>query len=672
MKPLKIYLADLTYTTLSLASDTFPLNVGYIASYCKKKFGKNVDIRIFKYVKNLESAIRENPPNILGLSNYQWNFNLGLAFFELVKKLSPNTITVMGGPNVPHVSSEREEFLHNNPLIDFYVMNEGEAGFSNLVEKVFDVPDNIKKLKLNPVDGIVHQIDSKEIIMGSMLKRVKTLDEVPSPYLGGFLDEFFDGKLTPTVQTNRGCPFTCTFCDEGMSWWTKVNYFPLDVVKAELDYIGQRAPGRIDDLRFTDSNFAMFERDMEICEHVAKIRKDKNYPKIVLTSTGKNKKERIVEAAKVLGGAMDVRASVQSMDIEVLKNIKRQNIDLEVIKDVAKNSIDYGLKTSTELILGLPGETFESHLKSLSLSLESGIGNIVAYNLMLLQGTEMANDVEKFGLKTKYRVNAMDFGKLSDGTVAAEIGKVVYQTNNMSFEDYLESRSYHLLIQIFYNSGGFAPMFRLMKVSNVPILNFFKKLKEKIHKAPKSFKELYDSFVASTEGELWDSHDELLAHIKKDEVYEQLCKGEFGQNLLQTYHGIAIECIDQWKNYVYECFRDTIGEASAEPQTKTMIKDVNDFCFNRLHQIWGNDRLDNNPFNEFSYNISEWMNNTEEVDLKNYEFSQPTKITFNLTAQQDIYIKENLKRYGRSPTGIGRIVSNLVGLKEVLRQPLIK
>ena len=215
-------------------------------------------------------------------------------------------------------------------------------------------------------------------------------------------------------------------------------------------------------------------------------------------------------------------------------------------------------------------------------------------------------------------------------------------------------------------------MFRLMKVSNVPILNFFKKLKEKIHKAPKSFKELYDSFVASTEGELWDSHDELLAHIKKDEVYEQLCKGEFGQNLLQTYHGIAIECIDQWKNYVYECFRDTIGEASAEPQTKTMIKDVNDFCFNRLHQIWGNDRLDNNPFNEFSYNISEWMNNTEEVDLKNYEFSQPTKITFNLTAQQDIYIKENLKRYGRSPTGIGRIVSNLVGLKEVLRQPLIK
>ena len=111
MKPLNIYLGDLTYTTISLASDSFPLNVGFVAAYCKEKFGKDVNIRLFKYIHELETAIKDNPPDILALSNYQWNFNLDLAFFHMVKKLSPKTITVMGGPNVSDTEKERRDFL---------------------------------------------------------------------------------------------------------------------------------------------------------------------------------------------------------------------------------------------------------------------------------------------------------------------------------------------------------------------------------------------------------------------------------------------------------------------------------------------------------------------------------------------------------------------------------
>ena len=97
MKPLKIYLCDLTYDTISLATDAFPLNIGFVAAYCKNKFKDRVDIELFKYPKDLDRAIKEHTPDILGMSNYPWNFNLGLAFFKMIKQISPNTVTVMGG-----------------------------------------------------------------------------------------------------------------------------------------------------------------------------------------------------------------------------------------------------------------------------------------------------------------------------------------------------------------------------------------------------------------------------------------------------------------------------------------------------------------------------------------------------------------------------------------------
>src|SRR5438552_710910 len=101
MEPISIYLGDLTYTTLSLATDAFPLNVGFIGAYASRAFGSAVNLRLFKYVEDLEQAITEHPPDILGMSNYPWNFNLGLEFFRMVRALSPTTVCVMGGPNIP-------------------------------------------------------------------------------------------------------------------------------------------------------------------------------------------------------------------------------------------------------------------------------------------------------------------------------------------------------------------------------------------------------------------------------------------------------------------------------------------------------------------------------------------------------------------------------------------
>jgi len=673
MKPLKIYLCDLTYDTISLATDAFPLNIGFVASYCKNKFGDRVDIELFKYPKDLDRAIKEAKPDILGMSNYPWNLNLGLAFFKMIKKISPNTVTVMGGPNIPLEDKDRSEFILQNPLIDFYAYLEGEDAFCYLVEKVFEHKGNLERMKASPINGMVHRIDEKNLLKGTFLARRKTLDEIPSPYLSGFMDKFFDGRLGPMIETNRGCPFTCSFCHEGHSLITKVHYYSLDRVHAELDYIAKKVPSNVSHLTITDSNFGMYERDYEICEHINRLQKDANYPRYTRASTGKNRKDRIAKAFRLLNGSLQFGLSVQSVDPDVLENIKRKNIKLDVITGLADEYARLGLPSNTEVIVGLPGETFKSHKSSLSSLLESGIDAIIAYNLMLLNGTEMATKAhrEKYGSKTHFRVIPRDFGKLDDGSISVEIEEIVTSSNSMTFEDYVELRVYHLLIQSIYNNELYNPFFKMIRQKNVPIIDFLTKIRENSEKAPESFKNFLKSFIADTKGELWDSYDELLKYSKTDEGYKKLCDGKMGHNLLQTYGAIATKMFAEWNDYIFSMFKEVLDFSTLDNDKKIMVQDINNFCLNRVHNIWGDDRCKYNPHSNFTYNIAEWMRTPRGANLDQFRFLEPTKVEFKFTAQQDKDIKDWLDRYGHTPTGIGRILVKINSASWVLRQPHI-
>ena len=133
-KPLKIYLADLTYDTVTLASEAMPLNVGYVAAYCKKIFGDQVEITLFKYIHDLDSAIQNSPPDILGMSNYCWGHNVSVELMKMLRETKPNVLTVMGGPNFPVDLPSQEKFMKEHPELDFYVPVDGETGFSNIIE----------------------------------------------------------------------------------------------------------------------------------------------------------------------------------------------------------------------------------------------------------------------------------------------------------------------------------------------------------------------------------------------------------------------------------------------------------------------------------------------------------------------------------------------------------
>src|SRR5262249_38656538 len=168
---------------------------------------------------------------------------------------------------------------------------------------------------------------------------------------------------------------SCTFCHEGNVLISKVNFFSLDRAKAELDYIAdavKKAPALVSNMMFADPNFAMYERDFEIVEHIERIQAKYNWPRSIFASTGKNKKERIAKALRKLNGSMSMWMSVQSMDPTVLTEIRRDNISTSKMMGLASVYQEMGLPTLSELILGLPGDSYERHMNSLSQVVECG------------------------------------------------------------------------------------------------------------------------------------------------------------------------------------------------------------------------------------------------------------------------------------------------------------
>ena len=94
---MQIYFGDLSHDTVGLATEVFPLNVAYVAAYAKKEFGDHIQVRLFKYLPELEDAIEREPPDILAMSNYPWCHNMDLAVFRLLDERRPEALRVMGG-----------------------------------------------------------------------------------------------------------------------------------------------------------------------------------------------------------------------------------------------------------------------------------------------------------------------------------------------------------------------------------------------------------------------------------------------------------------------------------------------------------------------------------------------------------------------------------------------
>jgi putative methyltransferase len=387
-------------------------------------------------------------PAILGLSCYVWNLRKHMKVARLCKERFPNTLIVAGGPQIPERVGD---FLERHPYVDIVVHGEGEISFQRLLREGLQAHPDWSK-----VPGISFRQGGRTI--STPHEKLPRNIVMRSPYLEGYMDRAIAVcralklDFIAPWETNRGCPYSCTFCDWGSNTMSKIRTFELDRLMKEVEFFGRaQVPG----VHINDANFGILPRDSEIAQKLVSTRNEAGFPRFVRLNFAKNSNERVFEISRAWtesGMLSSTTLSMQATTMEVLSAIKRENIGTERYKDLQKRYMDASIQTYTEIILGLPQETKESFKRGLDSIFEMGNHDDVRiYEFVILPNAPVSEpeSVEQFGLKTveKYVEPPMP------GTPPDEVEMVptVIETNTMSRDEWIDCSVYSRLIQLMHN-----------------------------------------------------------------------------------------------------------------------------------------------------------------------------------------------------------------------------
>lgn len=353
---------------------------------------------LYKRVRIADAVEALKDADLVGFSTYVWNGRISLEIARRLKELKPGIIILFGGPHVP---DQPEEFMRANPQVDVAVHNEGERTFLQLLEAY---PD---RRAWESMAGVSMVKPDGSFVRNPNVDRVRDLDEIPSPFLEGAFDSIM--KANPNEswiglwETNRGCPFRCTFCDWGSATAGKVTKFGEERLFEEVDWF---AKNKVEYIFCCDANFGIQKRDVDIANHVAAVKKKTGYPVALSVQNTKNATERAYLTQKILSDAglnKGVALSMQSVDMPTLEAIKRDNISLNTYMELQRRFTRDKVETYSDLILGLPGETYESFVKGVDLLMENGQHNRIQFNnLSILPNAEMGDPAyqKKYGMVT--------------------------------------------------------------------------------------------------------------------------------------------------------------------------------------------------------------------------------------------------------------------------------
>jgi len=378
--------------------------------------------------------------DVIGFSTYVWNIRISLEIARQVKQARPETLIVFGGPQVP---DRAEQFLRANPFIDLAVHGEGEPIFLGILE-------NFPSRTWEGVPSISYLSGNGKFVNNLRAERLKDISVIPSPYLGKAFEPLMQAnpqeKWLILWETNRGCPFACTFCDWGSSVAAKVSQFEMDRLLREVDWFAQN---QIEFIFCCDANYGMLNRDYDITQYVADIKQKHGYPKALSVQNTKNGTERAYKVQKLLSDAglnKGVALSLQSVDPETLKAIKRQNISTDSYQELQRRFTRDRVETYSDLILGLPGETYESFADGVSRVIDNGQHNRIQFNnLSILPNAEMGDPEyqKKYGMEIIESAIINIHGSLAESKEEIlEMQELVVATASTPRADWVRTRTF--------------------------------------------------------------------------------------------------------------------------------------------------------------------------------------------------------------------------------------
>ncbi|MBQ2931394.1 MAG: radical SAM protein [Clostridia bacterium] len=444
-----IYLVQPTY--MNDTSIYFPYAIGALASYAWKfsDIEDNYKLKnIFFLRKNTDMIVSEMvEPFLVGFSNYIWNFEYNKLLASKIKKKFPDCVIVFGGPQIANNSL----LLSECSYIDILIHLEGEVAFCELL-RAFLYNNSLDDINNISYRSMGNGIITNEICMARDF-------DFPSPYESGFFDRLCEENpeidFIPLIETNRGCPNNCSYCSWGKIN-SKVRFFPMDRVLNDLMWVSKN---KKEFLGFADANFGMFPRDEIITDKIIELNEKTGFPKKFQVSYTKDSGDRVFDITQKLNkNGMDkgVTLSFQSMSTVVQNNIGRSNLDVSYYKKLLKKYAEASIPTYTDLILGLPGETYDSFKNGIDDLLELGQHtSLFVHFCEYLPLAEMAQEsyIKSHGIVfSKIPLNQPHMS-FNGNEEVQEYSHIVTQTNSMSCNDWKKTVLFSVCVLCFHHLG---------------------------------------------------------------------------------------------------------------------------------------------------------------------------------------------------------------------------
>ncbi len=421
-----------------------PLSVALLQAYAERQLKRPEDFEfqlpIYRRIPVREAVDSLLSNDVVFFSTYVWDIRISLEIAKTLKSLKPEVLIVFGGPQVPDYD---EGFLSQHPFIDLACHGEGEQAAVAVLE-------NFRSKNWQPVPSISFLKEDGTLARNPKSSRISDLSNIPSPYLEGIFEPLMKAnpqeKWIVLWETNRGCPFSCTFCDWGSATQSKVYPIDLERLYREVEWFSEH---KIEFIFCCDANFGILPRDIDIATFVAEIKKKSGYPMALSVQNTKNVTERAYKVQKILADAglnKGVAMALQSVDPDTLKSIKRDNISTASYQELQRRFTRDNVETYSDLILALPGETYDSFADGVSDVMANGQHNRIQFNnLSILPNAEMGDPAyqKKYGMVTVETKIINVHGSLYESKEEIyETQLLVVGTNAMPKEDWVKTRAF--------------------------------------------------------------------------------------------------------------------------------------------------------------------------------------------------------------------------------------
>jgi len=398
---MKVALISSWYDAYGEAKYGDRLGILYLAGYLEQN---GVEVEVVDALwdnlspQELEKVIIKSKPNLVGVSCYVGSRFEDFKVVQLVKKINPAIITVMGGPQA---TATAEDTLTHLPELDFIILGEGEVTLLELCRTIekkarnFEDIQGIAYLKnkifvQNPHREFIPDLDSLPLPARHLHPKYKSLDPARMFYVDNSVGIYNEKFSTVQVMASRGCPYNCWFCSTTQFWRNRTRFRSVNNVMQELESLKRLY--NVSAINFADDTFNINPSFLfSLCE--AMIEKKLGFKWQCNFRANESATKDILIKMKE-AGCTGIRMGVESGSPRILKQVK--GITKEQVRKIVNWCEEIGLGRRLNFIINFPGETIQEAKQTVGFAKEFGEPYLVN-PLVIYPGTYVEAVAKKNG-----------------------------------------------------------------------------------------------------------------------------------------------------------------------------------------------------------------------------------------------------------------------------------